>query len=246
MVRRLLIFTSVFILFTGGLLAFFHQLGLFEVHSIAVDVDGFAGFAKTPGPMGLKARLQESVKPFENKKIWQIHLQDMKAAIVRDEWVKEVLISRTFPAGLHIEVKPKMPVLVLVSSSNALLPVTEDGSLLNALPANAFPDAPLLRGELFLRDKAMRAKMLSFISDLPEHGPISRKNISEITWNKDDGVILTLMQPKLELKLGDERLSMKVLRADQVINYLAANQLKGRVIDASFSKKVLVRLRKGP
>ncbi|RYZ76327.1 MAG: hypothetical protein EOP05_05370 [Proteobacteria bacterium] len=79
---------------------------------------------------------------------------------------------------------------------------------------------------------------------------INKRNVSEIFWSKDDGYSLMLMQPKIEVKLGSDQLATKVLRVGQVMNYMSANQInglaKGQVIDASFSKKVLVRLRKGP
>jgi hypothetical protein len=57
---------------------------------------------------------------------------------------------------------------------------------------------------------------------------------------------MTLIQPAVQVVLGEDSLNTKVERVAQVLNYLSAEQIKGRVIDASFSKKVLVRLRKGP
>ncbi len=247
--RGLYIFCVALVLGTGLFLAGFHQAGLFIVQTIPVDIVGEAPnqpATHLPGPRGLKTRTQSSLQTFNHKKIWEIHLHDVKAAIMQDEWVKDVLISRSFPNQVKVRIVPKATALVLVGPKGELWPISEDGTRLATLPADALPDVPLLRGEIFARDEAKRKEALLFALALPENGIINQKNVSEIFWNKEDGYSLMIMQPKVEVKLGSEMLDTKVLRAGQVMNYMAAHDLKGRVVDASFSKKVLVRLRKGP
>jgi len=260
--RRLIYFMAAFIFCLGALLAFFHRMGLFEVSDIPVEVTGAADASilrQSPGAgTELRERLARRMQRFDRLKIWEIDLGDVKAAILRDEWVKDVRISRAFPNEIRVWVQPKTPVLVLItteksterpserSSRVAMVPITENGGMLKPLEVEALPDVPLLRGDLFATDAEMRRRAVGFTMNLPDRGALGRRNVSEISWSTEEGWALTLIAPKLEVKLGDERIDLKVMRVAQVVNYLSANQLKGRVIDASFSKKVLVRLRKGP
>jgi cell division protein FtsQ len=247
--RKLIYFFVSFVLGAGVLFTFFQQLGLFEVKRIPIEISVSGEQGPAPASFegaGLKERLQASVAPLIGKRVWEINLTQMSAVFVKDEWVKDVLISRSLPNGIHVRITQKNPVLIIVSRKGEFLPVTDEGEVLGTLNAGALPDVPILRGEGFLTDTKKRARAVEFVTQLPARGPMSARNISEISWNQEDGFTLTLIQPKLEVKLGDERMDLKALRVSQVLNYLAANQLKGRVIDASFSKKVLVRLRKAP
>lgn len=251
-IRRLAYFLSAFALCSGVILTFFHRMGLFEVDEVPIEVV-FAPDESRGTPGGgeeLRARLAKDLVQFKKKKIWEIDLGSMKAAIMRDQWVGEVRIFRALPNEIRVRVRAKNPVFVLLTGRGEMLPVAEDGSLIAEasvrLGADRLPNVPILRGDAFLSDAGKRTHAIEFVLALPDQGPLSRKNISEIIWTAEDGYTVTLINPKIEVKLGEDRASLKVVRVTQVLNYLSANHLKSRVIDASFSKKVLVRLRKGP
>jgi cell division septal protein FtsQ len=249
--KSVFIFSAALLFGTAAILAGLQQSGLFIVQTIPVDVLGDQPVANAqvnlqPGPLGLRTRMQATLHPFAQKKIWDIPLSQIKAAIMKDEWVKDVLISRMLPNRIQVKIVPKSTAVILVGSKGELWPLTEEGVKLATLPASALPDRPLLRGDIFAKDIAKRKEAILFALNLPAQGAINQKNVSEIFWNKEDGYSLMLMQPKVEVKLGSDSLDTKVLRAGQVVNYMSAHRLSGRLIDASFSKKVLVRLRKGP
>jgi cell division protein FtsQ len=252
--RRLTFFICAFILGSGVLLVFLHQTGLFEVKSVPIElVSNVAG--EKPGQHSrgssilesrLKERLEASLKPLSGKRVWEIDINDLRTALSRDEWVKDVLISRSLPNEVRVRVRPKLAAFIFVNTRGDFIPVTDEGNFLKPLTAGMLPDVPFLRGEVFAQDLARREAAVKIILSLSSQGPLSRRNISELGWTNEDGYSLTLISPKVEVKLGDDQLDLKALRVAQVLNYLSANDLKGRVIDASFSKKVLVRLRKGP
>ena len=246
--RFLTYFTVAFVFGGGALLVFMQHMGLFEVTSVPIDVVADNGRAQnsTPAEARLKERLESTVRGLRGKKIWDIDLVNVRASLSKDEWVKDVLIARSFPNEVRVTVRSKTAAGVLVSSKGAFLPVTDDGALLSALPVGALPDVPILRGEIFANEPGRREAVIKFLTTLPSQGPIVAGNVSEVGWTGEDGYTLTLIQPRTEVKLGEDRVELKALRVAQVMNYLAANSLKGRVIDASYSKKVLVRLRKGP
>jgi cell division septal protein FtsQ len=247
--KSLFIFSAALVIGTAAILGVLHQAGLFVVQTIPVEIVGEAPNAQAnifAGPRGLKTRTQAALKPFAPKKIWDVHLSEIKATVMRDEWVKDVLISRILPNTILVKIVPKATAVVLVGPKGELWPVTEDGTKLATLPADSLPDSPLLRGDVFAGDITKRKEAIQFALNLPAQGAINQKNVSEIFWSKEDGYSLMLMQPKVEVKLGSDALDTKVARAGQVMNYMSAHQLSGKMIDASFSKKVLVRLRKGP
>ncbi len=252
--RYVSFFTAAFVLAGGAIFVFLNNMGIFEITSIPVELissTNDSGRAQSQGvaESSLQERLASLVEEYRGKPVWEVDLTRVRASIARDEWVKDVLISRTFPNQVRVLVRPKTVALIFVNKQNQFRPVVEDGSLLAALKTGAtatLPDVPLLRGEIFAKDQGRRHEVVKFINALAERGPVGVANISEVGWSTDDGYTLTLIQPKVEVKLGEERVDLKALRVAQVLNYLAANNLKGRVIDASFSKKVLVRLRKGP
>lgn len=250
LVRRLIYFSAAFILGSGALLAFFHQMGLFEVDSIAIEVIGADDDIRTRGAPAaeseIRNRLEKVTKLFAHKRVWEIDLGELKASVVRDEWVRDVLISRSFPNEVRVRVQPQTPMLVLVSPKGELLPVTDEAKMLSPLEAGELPDIPLLRGQEFYSSEEKRKRVVEFVQDLPEKGALNRRNISEIGWSKDEGYSVTLIQPKVEVNLGESQIDIKVMRVNHVLNYLSTHELQGRVIDASFSKKVLVRLRKAP
>lgn len=249
--RFYVLFLVSFVFAGGALFSFLNHMGLFELGGVPVDLiasHSDSGRAPSQGSAekSLLERLDAILADYQGKRIWEIDLTRMRSSIARDEWVKDVLISRTLPNQLRVLVRPKTAALVYVNKQNQFLPVVEDGALLSPVAAAALPDVPLLRGEIFLKEPGRRSEAVKLVQALAERGPMGVANISEIGWSGEDGFTLTLIQPKVEVRLGDERVDLKAMRVAQVLNYLTANNLKGRVIDASFSKKVLVRLRKGP
>ena len=250
--RRSFYFIAAFVLTAGAMLAFLHQLGIFEVASVPIDLvlrsTGEDGKPRAPGiaETKMKERLNAQLAHLKGKRIWEIDLSKMRASLARDEWVKDIAIARRLPNEVRVSVRPKSAALVLVSKQGEFIPITDDSELLSALPSGQLPDVPILRGEIFAKDRARRDRAVKLALALSEDGPLGRHNVSEISWTNEEGYVLTLIQPKVEVKLGEERVDLKTMRVAQVLNYLSANNLRGRVIDASFSKKVLVRLRKGP
>lgn len=245
--RFLSYFTVSFLFACGAMVAVLHHVGLFEIGSVPIEIvmDGNHVHQSSALEVRLKNRIETALHGLRGKKIWDIDIMNVRAALARDEWVKDILISRSFPNEVRVIVRSKVAMAVLISEKGAFSPVTEDGSLLSPLSVSALPDVPILRGEIFKTEASRRLAIVKFLQTLPTQGPVSGNNISEVGWTTEDGYTLTLIQPKVEVKLGEDRVDLKALRVAQVLNYLSVNSLKGRVIDASYSKKVLVRLRKG-
>jgi len=251
-IKRVALFICAAALAGGAALALTEPSGLFLVRSIPVEIvagadAGEGAFRADEATVGaLRARLQGRVKAFEKKKIWEIDIEKLGALVRADEWVRQARISRAFPNRLEVAIAPRAPVFLLATSRNELLPITADASIVAPVEDSLLPDVPVLRGDRFLADAEMRRKAVAFARQFPIEGPLRLSRIAEMSWSQNDGFAILLLPSRTEVKFGEDRIGLKIARVEQIIDYLNAHQLKGRVIDASFSKKVLVRLRKGP
>lgn len=195
---------------------------------------------------GLQSRLRKRLQKLERQKLWEIDIDQVGAWVRADDWVRHVRISRAFPNRLEVSVTARAPVFLLATSKGKMIPIAADAALVETANANLLPDVPILRGDRFLSDESLRRRAIAFARQLPAEGPLGMSSISEITWTSEEGFVILLLPSKTEVKLGEEGIPLKLARVEQILEYLNTHQLKGRVIDASFSKKVLVRLRKGP
>jgi cell division protein FtsQ len=244
--RPYLYFIASAVIGLGVLLALSLQTGLFEVRSIPIEiVSSDAHEVSSALSQELQKKLASDIGTFEKHKIWEIDLGHLNGTITSEGWVKSVRITRLLPNSIHVQVAPKMPVLLFVSAQGRVMPVTDDASLLPSL-GGLLPDAPLLRGEEFAGNVELRKKAIAFVRSLPTQGPLSPAHIAELSYNADQGYSLLLLPSKVVIKMGEDRVAIKAERVTQVLNYLNSKNLQVRVIDASFSKKVLVRLRKDP
>ena len=244
--KRMTIFIAAFVVAFGAALAVGERAGLFAVRAIPVEVASSGGRLDARSEARLRERVGDRLKPFIGRKVWDVDLGALRAAILGDEWVRDARVSRAFPSDVRVIVSAKQPELLFLGSDGRLRPIADDGSLLAPISPTILPDVPIVRGASFADSLELRRKAVDFARALPERGALGKRNIAEIVYAPDDGYALALANPKTEVRLGDERLPLKIARASQVLEYLDANKLKGKMIDASFSKKVLVRLRKGP
>lgn len=251
-IKRVAFISCVAVLAAGAVFALSRQAGLFNVRSIPIEISQHVDAAQAPFRADaatisdLQARLEKKIKIWEQKKIWEIDIDRISALIRADDWVRHVRISRAFPNRLEVAVSPRAPVFLLATSRNKLVPIAADGSVVTMVNESLLPDVPVLRGDRFLNDESLRRRAIEFARQLPEEGPLSLNEIAEVRFSAEDGFVILLLPSQTEIKFGEELITLKVARVEQIIDYLNAHQLKGRVIDASFSKKVLVRLRKGP
>ena len=192
----------------------------------------------------LQSELDSKLKLEVNKKIWQVDIAELRAGLMQNNWFKMVAISRQYPSKMSIAIDIENPV-ALLAVGNEILAVGADGQLLAPVKTTFLPSLPVLRGDNFFHSLSLRKLATHFLKDVSGNSEISPKNIAEITFSKDENFNLLILPSKSIVKIGAEQASLKAERVAQVIEYLNSNQMNGRVIDARFSKKVLVRLRKG-
>lgn len=221
------------------------ESGFFNIDQIEVIVErpaeGQRNFVEP-----LATELESRLAAYRGISLWNIQLKEVSRALTKMEWVESSAIKRSWPSSLTVRVKPHEVKLLYVGKNGKLLPIIKDGKFLTAVESTHAPDVALLEGEVFAKKSELRKRAVDLMDEVPELGAFSKKTISEIRYDHKDGFWMTLIHSGIQVKMGEEQVALKSTRVSKVVEYLDSNQFEARVIDANLSKKVLVRLRKGP
>lgn len=190
--------------------------------------------------------LTPQLAAFEKEKIWKVSLADIEATVRKELRVKDVRVMRSWPRDIQIKIWPHEPILVILDDKGMLHPVTKDARLLNPVRTRDATIMPIVRGAQFLAQKELRQTAIHLVETFENEENLSNQEISEITYTSKEGFRFYLTKSASEVRLGDSDFDLKLKRVGKVIAYLDGQQIKGRVIDARYSKKVLVRVRNAP
>lgn len=193
----------------------------------------------------IQASLATPLSRLQGEWLWKVSLPQVLELVEKDRRVKEVRIKREFPNRLEVIVTPHRPVAAWVDKSGRFFPLAADGSLLPALTLKDSLDLPLLRGNNFREQIELREKALALLQEWPANGIVGRDRVSEMSYSNKWGFAL-LISGGAEVRVGEGEYGPKASRVERVLTYLQEQQLRGRVIDARFAKKVVVRLRNAP
>lgn len=213
-----------------------------QIHHIEVDVN----------PGSWSRELSESVKkgivnrmePFKGRPILTVNLEDMVETVKLDRRIHDIRVQRKFPNRMELKVVLHKPLVLLMGLRGELLSVSRDARVFP--PMGETVDLPILRGMNFHRKKELRAQALQMLEGIPTTGWAGRQSISEVRFDKKFGYVLYLLPRGVRVRLGQSGLVQKMSRVERVINYLENQNVRYRVIDARFLKKVVVKLRNDP
>lgn len=234
-----LLYLMLIAVFVGGLFLAFRE-ELFQIKSVTVvSMDG-------SHPL-LFDRVKKSVKPIlgqlDGQWMWSVHLDQILKVVLNDKRVKEANIRRQLPGKVSVFIQTHQPIAVALHGGNSFYPVAGDGSLLPAVQLNEVLDTPVLRGNKLFNNQELRKKVITYLWELPKKGSFTLSNISEVSWTKDQGLKIVLQSGGAVVYMGEDDFKSKTKHVEKVLNYLIKEGMSGRVIDARFSKKVLVKLR---
>lgn len=194
---------------------------------------------------GLRADVEKNLASLSGESIWSVGLEDAMNLLEKDRRISSVQIQRRWPNQLRVLIAPREPVAIYWAKRGPQL-LAIDGGLLPQVQLKELPDVPILRGESFAGSPELRQKAIELILTLPDKGLLSRESVSEVRYSKRLGFELALSRGGEVVRMGDEEYSRKISRVNRVLSYLQGQGLDGRVIDARFTKKVVVRLRNAP
>lgn len=178
--------------------------------------------------------------------IWSSSLQKISDTVSEYNWIKNYRVIRHWPNKIEIKIQTRDPQILMVLNDGQLQPLDNEGVALPRIGFKESPSLPFLRGHNFQNQIPLRKKAIEFLNSLPAEGFFTKDKISDITFQESEGFIVTLIWKSLKVKVGYEPSTLVGLRVNQVLDYLQSRNIDGRVIDANFSKKVLVKLQNHP
>ena len=229
----------------AGALYYLNQNGFFHVEKVEIVLEG----ATSGQEQFLKPHVDEleaALAKYKGVSLWNIKLKKMSSEVSAFDWVDTLNIKRMWPTTLSVRVKPYEVKLLFMAKGGKLMPIIRDGTFLQEVDSKEAPDVALVEGEVFLKKPELRKKAVEVLEQIPSEGSFSKKTISEIRYDSKEGFWMTLIKTGVQVKMGEDQMSLKAARVSQVVDYLESRQFDARVIDANLSKKVLVRLRKDP
>lgn len=237
-----------FIILPGAIAATVYHLnqnGFFDITQAEVILENApAGQDQFLNP--LVAKLEEDLKIYKGMSLWEIKLKGVSKRVDSLEWINQSSVKRSWPSSLTVRVRPHEVKLLYLAKGGKLLPIIEDGSVLEPVDSKQAPDVALLDGEIFMKKAELRKKAVRMMEEIPDSGSFSKQTISEVRYDQKEGFWMSLVKSGLHVKMGEDQMALKAARVSQVVDYLENHQFDARVIDANLSKKVLVRLRKDP
>lgn len=236
-----------FILVPGAVIGLFvvlNENGYFDLNRIEILMEN--ALQQRHALRARVERLQKDLSAYQGQSLWNLGLNRVTSRIREENWIESFHVVRKWPSTLEIQVKSYPVLFVFLSKKGEFHPVLASGDFLESISAGQVPDVPLVRDEMFRKNRDLRQKLIRLLKDVPTQGRFSRSEISEIHYDAKNGFSFTLVREGLLVKIGEDQIRMKSLRVSRVLEYLDSKKFQARVIDANLSQKVLVRLRKQP
>lgn len=227
-----------------SILIFLDRNQFFNIETIDIVIENSTDQARYL--QSLVTELNQNLEVYKNSSLWRIDLKTLNKNLNELSWVREVSIMRVWPRKLKITVVVKEVRFLLLAKNGKFIPVVGEGELLASVQTKQIPDVAILRSEVFEDNSELRKRVVKVMDEIPKEGSFSRKSISEVYYDDKNGFWFTLVKDAMSVKMGDGQIAQKSVRVGQVLDYIDSRKMSARVIDANLSKKVLVRLRKGP
>ena len=173
-------------------------------------------------------------------------LNQANETLSKDPRIKEIKLKRKFPGQINIHIVPKTVAASMMSFKFGLHSLTKEADILPVNLSLQNLDLPILRGANFHKQKELRTLAVKLLEEVPAKGLFSRENISEIRYENKNGFIIYLNSHNSIIKLGKNEFKKKSSYIERAMSYLESQKMEGRVIDARYSKKVVVKLRNEP
>ncbi|MEC9283185.1 MAG: hypothetical protein VX642_10760 [Bdellovibrionota bacterium] len=188
-------------------------------------------------------QLEMDLQEFIGASLIELPFEKIKDKIRPLEWVQDYHIHRKFPANLQIELIPKEWIALFPQDATGkYLGVSSRCELLPELNFLDTKDLPFV-SNIFKEDAKKRQSMCDFLNAANEGSHIQKNNINFIKW-KGLELVVELIEPKVEIRLGHEDLITAKNRIEKVLQDLEKKSLTPSVITAVAGQKVVVKLRK--
>jgi cell division protein FtsQ len=171
--------------------------------------------------------------------IFGIDVEQLKAAVGKHPFVKEVRVKRVFPFSLVIDVREKKPSALWVSAEGNVQVLDEEGLPFRGLKKENTKGLVMITAP----DKQDAQKAFKIFKTWANEGIVNRGGVEEITYNQGNMAIMA--DEAVEVVLGKEDQKERLKRAFAVLEDAKKRGLFIRCIDARFEKGAIVKERTG-
>jgi cell division protein FtsQ len=176
-----------------------------------------------------RASLEESMGLAVGDNVFSRSPEEVRDALERHPWIASARVRRRLPRTFEIEVRERVPALLLVLEANYL--VDEEGTVFKVAEPGDPTDLPVMTGvdgARFRNDRSYRTELLtSGIALLREWQSASlarREPIAEIHVEPDEGLTLFVGDDGTEVRLGRGPYRAKLGRLRRVLDELGRRQ----------------------
>lgn len=183
---------------------------------------------------------------YKGQSLWSVSLRQVRSELLQYKEVQGLQVIKSWPQTLEVQYTLPELKAIYQREDGAFEILAADGEWVGPVKWSKLPSLPWIKGQWIQKQQRGVEGTLKLLERLPASGPLSIDQVSEIQFNDLDGFLVTLIKTGQQIRFGSENFEVKALRVGQVLEYLQTRGLESRVIDANFSKKVLVRLRNHP
>jgi cell division septal protein FtsQ len=173
--------------------------------------------------------------------IWEVSIKDLNTKIQKYSGVESLRFSRKWPSTLQVQLSI-LPIVAILDKKQSMVSVFTDGKTVldnQPDPSKNAESLVILRGQELVKNQELRLRAIKLLDYLNKQKILNRENISDISFEK--GFLIQVIKPSISVFIGDQDEEKRLSRVVQVLEHLEKNKITAKSIDATLSKKVLVR-----
>jgi cell division protein FtsQ len=232
-----------------GILSALHSnLFLVQVVEVAELAEG--------APLDAQTITELAAVPVGRENLFDLSLASVESRILRNEWIREVQLTKRFPQTLSISVVFREPRALTQLENGALSYVDQDGHVFGRMSLRRRPDLPLFSGMAGNPEPLAGALALLARWERSDLGRYSQ--VASMSWDPERGyraVVTYAIQAEAGRRwartlvdLGQEfdtDMDLHLSRLSQVFRYLSQRAIPARQIFADAGKKIVVKTAHG-
>jgi cell division protein FtsQ len=176
--------------------------------------------------------------------ILTLRLRDVRERVLRYPWVRDVRLSKRFPARLFIWVEEEEPAALIEIDSKFYL-VSREGKVFKELDASDPKDFPILTGLSVEEIPERLPRLMALVKSIETSELFGALGISEARWDAREGLKLFTKEPCIQLTLGPEGGALsweaRLQRFAQAWSTIQGGGRTPQVVDLSLDRRVVVR-----
>ncbi len=226
----------------GCFIAFFLFSPLFSISKKEIVYESSVVFP--PYIQHLQSEFDKSLGKFVGKNILSTGINQVRNFAEKQNWLSDIHVKKTLPNTLNISARVKNIVASFHAKNNIVYCLFDDGSFLKNVPLALLPDVPVISSDTMFFDSLVRNQLAFMLKEISKKKWVNLNEIDQVFYTEEKGFSFSFLKFNLTIVLGFNNFESKMNRAQKVIDHYGIEYLDEHVIDANFSKKVLVR--KGP